>query len=114
MFLSQRPNNDPHPAFTQTRDPKPLLDPEESGRYSVMPGMHPSIAVRNGLIWAPRHEEFDTPVNPILAAFRSRNYPIPYWVHRLKLGHAPAGVEATPQQIDHARRVLSKLVAVYS
>lgn len=49
------------------------------------------------------------PTNPVLTKFRERDFPAGYWVHRLGKGDAPVGVEATSEQINHARRVLTRL-----
>ena len=72
--------------------------------------------------WLPRREQFDTPVNPILAAFRGRlDYQRavnPVSTSRLAevwLSNVPwyGGVPgATPEQIDHAHRVLTRLAAL--
>lgn len=140
MFLSQRPNNDPQqwehrvtgkrfpdtyeagteaglcddnprPEFTQTRDPKPW---DLFGvRFAIRP-------ITPGAVWIPRHEEFDTPVNTILAEFRhnltvSPSLGLGLAEGYLRWSEAGSGEPTwTAEERDHARRVLSKLVAVYS
>lgn len=142
MFLSQRPNNDPQqwqhrvtgkrfpdpyeagteaglcddnprPEFTQTRDPLPWIDAR---------GIRWADSRVTNVTWSPRHEEFDTPVNRVLAAFRSH-----YWSFRPENAEAwlkdmnegdgygfDATLSATDAEVEHARRVLSKLTAVYA
>lgn len=168
MFLSQRPNNDkrpwdldgvrfavkpitpgarfdPRPEFTQTRDPLPWIDAR---------GIRWADSRVTNVAFSPRHEEFDTPVNPILEAVRLGKATPAALLKAIRTGNAssPAGrvfEKAASRQlgefrivpsegdwylkggrggsrrrtdmevyafarIDHARRVLSKLVAVYS
>lgn len=143
MFLSQRPNNDPkpfeipntydaltgegnvrlskkadgavlapRPEFTQTRDPHPYVGPNGATRHAF-----PGWLGSDRLVWSPRHEEFDTPVNAILAAFRiARHGGISVqeqasgWLAVLKVRFAED--DATPEQFDHARRVLHLLAVI--
>lgn len=144
MFLSQRPNNDPapfhkkdngirsdtnvhsygrwefdpRPEFTQTRDPFPWLLPDgsrhnKSSANYLVPEVDcyamGAVGEIPGVRWAPRHEEFDTPVNAILSDYRSYHKgpeSAVRWLRDREWIDYPAE--------DHARRVLSKLVAVYS
>lgn len=142
MFLSQRPNNDPEkwlaadqtrtaapgnwhskfdprPEFTQTRDPKPWFNTgamafpwRSRGREDVSQS---SICSSE---WLPRHEEFDTPVNPILTEFRSTwtsNYRegAQNWLIYIDGSWGIKSIEhSTVQQRDHARRVLHLLAVI--
>lgn len=52
---------DPRPQFEPTRDPLPWWSATAMGRTAHW---------HEGSVWAPRREEFDTPVNPILVNLR--------------------------------------------
>ena len=113
---------DPRDEFTPTRDPEPWLwkaapgdtarvsDAEAQRLLQMGKGTHWQGM---GLMWSPRREQFDTPVNQILVDFRAavggmatasflaravlRNWM--YW-------HA---IEGTPDEHSHAGRVLARL-----
>lgn len=90
---------EPRPEFEPTRDPYPMQG-KDGGRYRYVPG-------RSGS-WAPRRAQYDTPINRVLARFRHASEP------EFILRYLPAyliGLEqwATPEEIEHARRVLSRL-----
>lgn len=111
---------DPRPEFEPTRDPHPWLITgdglTEADDYRIA-----SLDWTSFWDWdtqeghyRPRRERFDTPVNPILVDCRS------YWAHhgdKLTAWHAMEylnicaieKMDATPEQIDHARRVLTRL-----
>ena len=107
---------DPRPEFEPTRDLYPWSSADGPARYGSAPYPHATW------FWNPRRDEFDTPVNPILAAFRGRlDYQRavnPVSTSRLAevwLSNVPryGGVPgATPEQIDHAHRVLTRLAAL--
>lgn len=108
---------DPRPEFEPTRDPDPY---EQLDLYGNVCGRasREDVARRPGRVrWAPRREEFDTPVNPILVTFRAG------------LGHYETddgeeadasqqaalwladwgNVEGAADQIEHARVVLTAM-----
>ncbi len=100
---------DPRPEFEPTRDPLPHACQKCSGRWPVAtddPRHGPSV-------WAPRREQFDTPVNRLLAFFRGY-----YEARMIPLARAArAAAESvdemfgdyTPDEIEHARKVLTRL-----
>lgn len=100
----------PRPEFEPTRDPKPwLCDYEVDG--------HPVRSFFDGhgrYTWAPRREQFDTPVNRVLSGVRED------WQESNDLGHdlrahalmwlsTEDDWEVTPEEAHHARRVLTRL-----
>lgn len=106
---------DPRPEFETTRDPYPYVTTLRNGftlrtvnkiSQSTDDGKDTGVESSN---WAPRREQFDTPVNPILVALRkwlggekySRGDYAGFWFY--------ADWEATAAQINHARRVLTRL-----
>lgn len=108
---------DPRPEFEPTRDPEPYLI---LGERSATPA--------DFALFAPRREQFDTPVNPILVAMRDDYQQYvgtpgavdrvfwESWLERLPrvkshgvIASAHGGFVATAEQIDHARRVLTRL-----
>lgn len=114
---------DPRPEYDHTGDPQPWFSAghqwseqfkreiEASGVYWGQPWE-----------WAPRREQFDVPVNVYLAAYRS--YVQDFGDDDLSearirseeldnLFKSPAVQSISKPQIDHARRVLAKLVNVY-
>ena len=56
---------DPRPEFEPTRDWAPWVDPQNGHRYMTD---NPTRPARSE--FRPNREQFDTPVNPILVAFR--------------------------------------------
>lgn len=119
----QKLTHAPRPEFEPTRDPEPW-------QWSTQPEWRTADATRiiktaGRWVWAPRREQFDTPVNLILQDFRSdvrvNGTPVEeavldtlQWV---KLYAQPGSVEGvggvfleiTAEMIDHARRVLTRL-----
>jgi hypothetical protein len=108
----------PRPEFEPTRDPYPwacqaLHDKGSCGRRAAQPYQLDRV----GRAWAPRREQFDTPVNPILVTFRwavtisARTAPSlarewienPYYQHSLTV---------SPDQIEHARKVMTRLASL--
>jgi len=105
-------------------DPEPLVEVASGRRVAI--GREPA---RGFWIVSPR-PEFDVLDNPILAAFRADEYRRPtkkrrgldvsqrglraqVLADRLGRGIVPSkAMKSTPEQIDHARRVLTKLAAV--
>lgn len=141
MFISQRPNLDPtpwenmgghrvgpkaaavmhlpipgwtknpRPEFEPTRDPEPWRSKNHVIRYTQ--AQHDSMLYSEVLRWAPRREQFDTPVNPILVAFRADDSFAQTWLDDLDLGSGDAfWCLPTPTEIDHARKVLTRLAAL--
>lgn len=104
---------DPRNEFEPTRDPHPWTckNPAADCRASIR-NAHENE-------WAPRRDEFDTPVNPVLDHFRN--------MHGHKIGGPLASAAAawrtslrdmqivgayTEPQVTHARKVLSRLAAL--
>jgi hypothetical protein len=96
---------DPRPEFEPTRDPKPYVrevghTPENYWRVAEP---------RKGYYWNPRREQFDTPVNPILAVMRLTGEPASFYLYAIERGLLDA---FTREQIDHAKKVLTRLAAM--
>ena len=124
---------DPRPEFEPTRDPHPWQEYENGigagSRYRTREAYYTGHERR----FEPRREQFDTPVNRILAAFRAdlatqrEQFPhrdIVYladrWAGKFGLLATKGGYptysgiwalmqDATRPEIDHARRVLTHL-----
>lgn len=120
---------DPRPEYTQTRDPEPwvatLTGDDGDGNafeYEVR-SEDPTgeIGWRAMLTWEwhPRHDEFDPPINRLLAAFRadprSSGDPArlaPYWLNSARdMGIA---MGESPTDIARARRILTLLAVLAS
>lgn len=114
IYSSRPPRND---------DPLPFVFTPLGHRFDR--DWNESASFASKYVYSPR-PEFDrqnNPSNPILARFREKEplvrgeiterlgvgYPAEYWAHRLSMGQAPSGVEATEAEITHAQRVLSRL-----
>lgn len=101
----------PRPEFEPTRDSEPWVN--TFGNRVRSPGRTDD----GEFIWAPRREQFDTPVNRVLVDFRAqwdtcvtareRRDVAFAWKRDTGTGWNPLG--ATPDEIDHARRVLTRL-----
>lgn len=90
----------PRPEFEPTRDPKPWLTP---GTFDA-PGDTRHADQRSGSsLWAPRREEFDTPVNRVLVDARAIG-----WRDPNTLDQYP-DTDWSADEIDHARKVLTRL-----
>jgi hypothetical protein len=119
---SQPRRFDPRPEFEPTRDPYPWARVGADGAvngYSAMPYVG-RLKLGERFEFRPRRDLFDTPINPILVAFRKDaqlsgfdtalaaymgEITDPYRFNRgMRYFH---GAEAA----DHARRVLSRLVS---
>ena len=98
----------PRPEFEPTRDPAPWTTDALGNSRAAEGGW--------GKRWSPRREQFDTPVNRIMVEFREG------WSHDPTYGAANwlislddptwdvrSVFDATPAEIDHARRVLTRL-----
>lgn len=116
---------DPRPEFEPTRDPEPytVRGDRNQWRESLSEGQrilgdpiyHPRFKVE----WSPRREQFDTPVNPILVCLRSvagdgfrRDDLLNLLFEVNHPTHVLTGYvvkNASSEQIDHARRVLTRL-----
>lgn len=114
--VNQHLRFDPRPEFDVTRDPRPWegVSVGRSRRYEHNDDNDPRI------YWMPRRDHYDTPVNPILVEFREALMPYTrtrlWWHAEQELDRVNRGMwpEATLAQIDHARRVLTRLAAVKS
>ena len=97
---------DPRPEFEPTRDPYPWL--YSYGDRSA------SNSSSGSARWVPRREQFDTPVNRVLEAFRADDAGEALaqtaigWLNGGSMGDG----YATPDEIDHARKVLTRLAAI--
>jgi hypothetical protein len=117
-WAGQWPKLAPRPEYTQTRDKEPWVTNQ---------GVRSEFPIHGRSKWDPRHDEFDPPVNPIIAAYRSEP-DFDLWDIGFAMFTTYGGeksweqpghyfhcfVVASPTEIDLARRVLSKLGAVYS
>lgn len=100
--------HDPRPEFNVTRDPYPwAAKVHHSSRYAAN--------VSNRCDWIPR-PEFDHPVNRILVAFRQGRFAsLDWFLHEYChdtdswLWDGTDAENPTPEEIDHARRVLTRL-----
>lgn len=109
MFNSQRINNDPFPYVSS------------SGSRHANPGWMGSEYFSN----RQERKEYDNNPNPLLEYFRDAMGSGEYeavalaevWVGLIDSGYDwqdEDGVRVTPAHIDHARKVLERLVNVYS
>lgn len=118
MFNSQRVNTDPKP---WRYDLLGMIPPEKRAREATQ--------VTGGFSYAPRDEYWSSNVNLILEDFRSAFFEVIYsdgilqetakwWLYLLALDPEMKKVQywghdiveaATPEQIDHARKVLTRL-----
>lgn len=100
----------PRPEFDVTRDPEPWII--DTGYLVIRSAFEPRED--DPLVvyaeWSPRRDQFDTPVNLILVEFRASQHSAQWWL--ATLAHEPESYRWTPAQIDHARRVLTRLAAV--
>lgn len=113
----------PRPEFEPTRDPAPWAmlqvepiygtSPEIVMRDATAESMSPDENRDEWIEWRPRREQYDTPVNRVLADIRAivAHYNPPNrlgiywgWLHDPEVDEAD-----TPDEIDHARRVLTRL-----
>lgn len=108
----------PRSEFEPTRDPFPYTREDGSGRYAF-PGKFDG----KPLVFHPRREQFDTPVNRILVAFRKDRieyYPaipmkhlIDEWLYIIDClplnGYSIAVGTFTEEEAEHARKVLTRL-----
>ena len=90
---------DPRPGFESTRDPHPWLglSAGRMTRYSHNDDQDPRIE------WAPRREQFDTPVNRVLVDARKIGWRDPKTLDEF------FDTSWTPEEIEHARKVLTRL-----
>ena len=111
--------HDPRPEFEPTRDPMPYTRPDGSGRYA-----HPGTWCGQHLVLSPRREQFDTPVNPLLTELRgdverfsslaAAVSDLLDWLERYPKEGPVEGLDGkeivlTKENIDHARKVLTRL-----
>lgn len=118
---------DPHPEFQPTRDPYPYLVDPASTWPEIAPfrvrtrGEAEAITYRENfdvtVTWAPRREQFDTPVNRILIDVRYERdgltNPVAlvtyYSAWEQSIGDPTALGYWTADEIEHARKVLDRL-----
>jgi len=111
-------NHDPYPNVWEGHSPRNQMRADTDMFRKGAPFNHERYR------YLPR-PEFDVPDNPILARFRERieeTWEHPYWGDAWDstmdyIGFAsdfPYRVKETSAEIDHARRVLSKLAAAYA
>jgi len=109
---------DPRPEFEPTRDPMPWFSDEAEARTND--------PERNGFAgpwrWCPRRDQFDTPVNRLLAAIRkdkAEYYPalsmlhlVDEWLYIIDClplnNYKIAAGEFTSEEAEHARKVLTR------
>lgn len=136
MFVSQIPNSDPEPYYveddyghrihvdgwfalddTATFDPRPEFDHTRDPEPWAFQGVRASVRPSGDWRWAPRREQFDVPVNRVLEAFRGIEADEPgsaaYYLDSMRQNAPLFHRDFTTEEIDHARRVLSKLANVY-
>ena len=112
---------DPRPELAPTRDPFPYAYVHPNGNLGARM-QDPDGLTDKEWEWAPRREQFDTPVNRVLVTFRSA-------VRLAARAHGERGLEYaveeylwlieqsgydkyyTPDEIDHARKVLTRLAS---
>lgn len=94
IFKSHQVNLDPYPWLCDYEiDGQPVRSFFDGhGRYT----------------WAPRHEQFDTPVNRVLVLFR-RDAEHNGIEAALEYDWPTNSVASSAEEIDHARRVLTRL-----
>ena len=111
---------DPRPEFEPTRDPLPYWDTETDDDDPIRLSFKVDDPT-NSVVWKPRREQFDTPVNPILVEFRKlwKGQPdilemADHWARFELDGDWESSMthEYTMDQINHAHRVLTRLAAL--
>ena len=97
---------DPRPEFAPTRDKRPW---KLTSGWREFPTLE--AGTRRGYlpVWMPDREQFDTPVNPILVAFRAGTLDVDWFLYEYNHDTDSWVWDRTPEQIDHARRVLTRL-----
>lgn len=107
--------HDPRPEFEPTRDPEPALCFICGTRA---PGLgYDRICWDNGRLascryeWAPRRWKFDRPVNRVLVLFR-RDAEHNGIGSALEYDWPTKSVASSPAEIEHARKVLTRLAAL--
>ena len=96
----------PRPEFESTRDPEPWVSKNHGGRGATH-------LTYDDMAWAPRREQFDTPVNRMLVFFREnygdedKSVSVEYWVEQLD--DPTLKEDYTPDEIEHAQNVLARL-----
>lgn len=103
----------PRPEFEPTRDKRPWRNIYDGSRWED------NWSDWEGLEWAPRTEQFDTPVNKVLEqvrlqATRTGDFPTvaKNILSALEQGERSLQVRLlkwTPDEADHARKVLARL-----
>lgn len=107
----------PRPEFEPTRDPEPwACQGMHGGVQCTKRAAEPWMLDRAGRVWAPRREQFDTPVNRVLVHFRQMHG---FRTDAFLVQAATAWCASpddmvkagayTPDEIDHARKVLTRL-----
>lgn len=106
---------DPRPEQELTRDPLPFANRIPGNRYPDIDSAAYLTGQRTPgdlYSWAPRRDEYDTPVNRVLALWReATDGDMRGWGVWLALAGADMlrDGDTTPAEIDHARKVLTRL-----
>lgn len=102
---------DPRPEFEPTRDPEPYWFQGHRYRSDQVEAVLRNNSQRGApahIVWAPRREQFDTPVNRVLVLFR-RDAEHNGIDSALEYDWPTNSVASSADEIDHARRVLTRL-----
>ena len=102
---------DPRPEFEPTRDPEPYLFQGHRYRADQVEGIRRNNSQRDvpaKITWAPRREQFDTPANRVLVLFR-RDADHNGIDSALEYDWPTNSVASSPAEIEHARKVLTRL-----
>lgn len=107
---------DPRPEFEPTCDPWPHLDGLGNRHREAVVSADPYYCTR----WAPRREQFDTPVNRVLVDVRAERDGLTnsvalvtyYSAWEQSIGDPTALGYWTADEIEHARKVLTRLAAL--
>lgn len=99
----------PRPEFEPTHDPEPwACQAFHNGVQCTQRAAQPWMLDRAGRVWAPRREQFDTPVNRVLVLFR-RDVEHTGIEAALEYDWPTNSVASSAEERDHARRVLTRL-----
>ena len=100
---------DPRPEFEPTRDPLPYWDTETDDDDPIRLSSKVDDPT-NSVVWKPRREQFDTPVNRILVYLRMAG--LPEDLSGVWLAEVAREVGANRKELEHAWKVLARLVPI--
>lgn len=100
----------PRPEFEPTRDPEPWECQPCGYRGAAREQVAPAGDHDGHIVWSPRREQFDTPVNGILVALRS-GFPTSDWFGMLHCIKSMWGAQFTVAEQVHAEEVIERLIA---